>query len=298
MKKLLAILACLLILCSFAACAAGSKAAPGNELYVNQAAAEDGISYGSIKGDGMSEEVSQVTSADGAIEEKIVKTVNLTVETKEYEQYISAIRSDVAASGGYVETSSLNDSYSGRNSRYASFVFRIPADKLDEFLQKAGEKGKITFQKEDQLNVTLEYVDIQSRIKAYTTERDTLLELLKKADDLKDVISVQERLSDVNYQIENYTSQLRVLENRVSYSTVSLDLYEVERVTEDETSLSGEIKNALAENWSNLKQGIRDFIVWFVGGLPIIIPVAVLIAVAIIVLCKVIKKRRAKKNIG
>ena len=298
MKKLLAILACLLILCSFAACAAGSKAAPGNELYVNQAAAEDGISYSSIKGDGMSEEVSQVTSADGAIEEKIVKTVNLTVETKEYEQYISAIRSDVAASGGYVETSSLNDSYSGRNSRYASFVFRIPADKLDEFLQKAGENGKITFQKEDQLNVTLEYVDIQSRIKAYTTERDTLLELLKKADDLKDVISVQERLSDVNYQIENYTSQLRVLENRVSYSTVSLDLYEVERVTEDETSLSGEIKNALAENWSSLKQGIRDFIVWFVGGLPIIIPVAVLIAVAIIVLCKVIKKRRAKKNIG
>ena len=309
MKKLLAILACLLILCSFAACAAGSKAAPGNELYADQAAAEDGISYGSIKGDGMSEEVSQVTSADGAIEEKIVKTVNLTVETKEYEQYISAIRSDVAAAGGYVETSSLNDSYSGRNSRYASFVFRIPADKLDEFLQKAGENGKITFQKEDQLNVTLEYVDIQSRIKAYTTERDTLLELLKKADDLKDVISVQERLSDVNYQIENYTSQLRVLENRVSYSTVSLDLYEVERVTvtmsvyaalctEDETSLSGEIKNALAENWSNLKQGIRDFIVWFVGGLPIIIPVAVLIAVAIIVLCKVIKKRKARKNIG
>ena len=274
MKKLLAILACLLILCSFAACAAGSKAAPGNELYADQAAAEDGISYGSIKGGGMSEKASQVTSADGAIEEKIVKTVNLTVETKEYEQYISAIRSDVAAAGGY------------------------PADKLDEFLQKAGENGKITFQKEDQLNVTLEYVDIQSRIKAYTTERDTLLELLKKADDLKDVISVQERLSNVNYQIENYTSQLRVLENRVSYSTVSLDLYEVERVTEDETSLRGEIKNALAENWSNLKQGIRDFIVWFVGGLPIIIPVAVLIAVAIIVLCKVIKKRKAKKIIG
>ena len=105
MKKLLAILACLLILCSFAACAAGSKAAPGNELYADQAAAEDGISYGSIKGGGMSEKASQVTSADGAIEEKIVKTVNLTVETKEYEQYISAIRSDVAAAGGYVETS-------------------------------------------------------------------------------------------------------------------------------------------------------------------------------------------------
>ena len=99
MKKLLAILACLLILCSFAACAAGSKAAPGNELYADQAAAEDGISYGSIKGGGMSEKASQVTSADGAIEEKIVKTVNLTVETKEYEQYISAIRSDVAAAG-------------------------------------------------------------------------------------------------------------------------------------------------------------------------------------------------------
>ena len=298
MKKLLAILACLLILCSFAACAAGSKGAANNELYVDQAAAEDGISYGSIKGDGMTEEAVQVTSANGAIEEKIVKTVDLRVETKEYEQYISAIRSDVAAAGGYVENSSLNDSYSGKSSRYASFVFRIPADKLDEFLKKAGENGRITRQNESQLNVTLEYVDVQSRINAYTTERDTLLELLKKADALQDVLSVQERLADVNYQIENYTSQLRVLENRVSYSTVSLDLWEVERVSEDDSSLGGEIKNALAENWSNLKQGIRDFIVWFVGGLPIIIPVAVLIAVAIIVLRKVIKKRKAKKNIG
>ena len=298
MKKLLAILACLLILCSFAACAAGSKGAANNELYVDQAAAEDGISYGSIKGDGMTEEAVQVTSANGAIEEKIVKTVDLRVETTEYEQYISAIRSDVAAAGGYVENSSLNDSYSGKSSRYASFVFRIPADKLDEFLKKAGENGRITRQNESQLNVTLEYVDVQSRINAYTTERDTLLELLKKADALQDVLSVQERLADVNYQIENYTSQLRVLENRVSYSTVSLDLWEVERVSEDDSSLGGEIKNALAENWSNLKQGIRDFIVWFVGGLPIIIPVAVLIAVAIIVLRKVIKKRKAKKNIG
>lgn len=291
MKKLLAIITCLLLLCSLAACGASVK---GSLDGLNESA--DSASYGS--GMYSHQEVGKDSASDGEIEEKIVKTVDLRVETKEYEQYISAIRSDVAAVGGYVENSSLNDSYYGQSSRYASFVFRIPADKLDEFLQKAGENGKITGQTESQLNVTLEYVDVQSRINAYTTERDTLLELLKKADDLKDVISVQERLSEVNYEIENYTSQLRVLENRVSYSTVSLDLYEVERVSEDDTSIGGEIRNALAENWSSLKKGIREFIVGFVGGLPIIIPVAVLIVAAVLILRKVIKKRKAKKNIS
>lgn len=294
MKKLLAIITCLLLLCSLAACGASVKGSLGglNESADSASPSAYGTELYSAQ------ETGKGSASDGEIEEKIVKTVDLRVETKEYEQYISAIRSDVAAVGGYVETSSLNDSYYGQSSRYASFVFRIPADKLDEFLQKAGENGKITGQTESQLNVTLEYVDVQSRINAYTTERDTLLELLKKADDLKDVISVQERLSEVNYEIENYTSQLRVLENRVSYSTVSLDLYEVERVSEDDTSIGGEIRNALAENWSSLKKGIREFIVGFVGGLPIIIPVAVLIVAAVLILRKVIKKRKAKKNIS
>lgn len=299
MKKIIAITLSVIFLLSLAACGAtnsvGSMDAAINESYkeagsaatngFNMSASETADYAGSGSG----------SATDGSVEEKIIKTVELRVETKEYDAYVTAIRSAVTAANGYVEDSSLSD---GSNTRYASFTFRIPAESLDAFLAKAGENGKILNQSEKQSNVTLEYVDLESRIKSYTTERDTLLGLLEKATALADVLSIQERLSEVNYEIESYTSQLRVLENRVSYSTVSLELWEVERVTEDATSLLGEIKNELADNWDDLKDGVREFIVWFVGGLPILVPVAVLVVAAVLILRKIIKKRRDKKNIA
>ncbi len=296
MKKIIALLISLLVLFSFAACGASNSA---DNIYsagsYNEAVGETANGFFMSATDDIADsaEGGTVSSAEGSVEEKIIKTVDLRVETKEFDTYVSAIRTAVTAASGYVETSSLSD---GSSTRHASFVFRIPADGLDAFLKKAGENGKILNQSETLSNVTLEYVDLESRIKSYTTERDTLLGLLEKATALSDVLSIQERLSEVNYEIESYTSQLRVLENRVSYSTVSLELWEVERVTEDANSLIGEIKNELIENWDDLKDGVRDFIVWFVGGLPILVPVAVLIVAAVLILRKIFKKRKASLN--
>lgn len=296
MKKILAIAVCLIMLLSFAACGATDSAGSTNEIY-NESAdqKENGFFLPATDTTADDSGSGSADNGNGSVEEKIIKTVELRVNTKEFDSYVSAIRSAVTAANGYVESSSLND---GSNTRYASFTFRIPAESLDAFLKKAGENGKILNQTETQSNVTLEYVDLESRIKAFTTERDTLLGLLEKSDKLSDVLSVQERLSEVNYEIESYTSQLRVLENRVSYSTVTLELWEVERVAEDDGSIFGEIKNELAENWDDLKDGVRDFVVWFVGGLPIFVPVAALVAIAVIILRKIIKTRKAKRNVN
>ncbi len=295
MKKILAIAVCLITLLSFVACGATNSVGSTYKSY-DTAVSETANGFFVPATDTADDfESGSAVGNNGSIEEKIIKTVELRVDTKEFDSYVSAIRSAVTAAKGYVEKSSLND---GSNTRYASFTFRIPAEGLDAFLKKAGENGKILNQTETQSNVTLEYVDLESRIKAFTTERDTLLGLLEKSDKLSDVLSVQERLSEVNYEIESYTSQLRVLENRVSYSTVTLELWEVERVMEDDDSIFGEIKNELAENWDDLKDGVRDFIVWFVGGLPIFIPVAALVAVAVIILRKIIKTRKEKRNVN
>lgn len=295
MKKILAIAVCLIMLLSFAACGATDSAGSMNNVYTEVAGQKENGFFIPATDTTADDLGSGDITTDGSVEEKIIKTVELRVDTKEFDSYVSAIRSAVTAANGYVEKSSLND---GSNTRYASFTFRIPAESLDAFLKKAGENGKILNQTETQSNVTLEYVDLESRIKAFTTERDTLLGLLEKSDKLSDVLSVQERLSEVNYEIESYTSQLKVLENRVSYSTVTLELWEVERVTEDDGSIFGEIKNELAENWDDLKDGVRDFVVWFVGGLPIFIPVAALVALAVIILRKIIKTRKAKRNVN
>ncbi len=227
--------------------------------------------------------------------EKIIKTVDLQVETKEYDTYISSLTAGIVSLGGYVETSTADFGNSYSSNRYATYTVRIPSDKLDAFLVSAGENGVITSKTENQQNVTLEYVDLESRIEAYKTEKQTLTNLLEKAESLENVLAIQERLSEVNYQIESYTSQLKVLENRVSYSTVTLRINEVERVSEAEPTVWSRIKNRFADNLDNLIDWFKDAVVEIIGGLPILIPVAVVAAIAILILKKIIKKEKLKR---
>lgn len=299
-KRLFAIVLCLVITLSFAACGAMKDS-------INESAnaiVEDGFAMysadteigGDFKYTAGQSATGEAPTSQGSVEEKIIKTVDLSVQTKEYEAYISALTASVSSLGGYVENSTnhMGSYYSSNSNRSSTYVVRIPADKLDEFLAGAEEKGKITRKTEKQENVTLEYVDLQSRISAYQTERTTLTGLLEKAESLEDVLSIQERLSEVNYQIETYTAQMRVLENRIGYSTVNLDINEVERVTEEKPTIGSRIKNTFLDNLEDLGEWLSDFVVNFIGGLPIIVPVVAVAAVVIVILKKAIKKRRNK----
>lgn len=303
-KRLFAVILCVMLLLSFAACGAASDklaADVENGSFVVEDSAElySADIGGDFKYNAQSSAAAGVAEAPGeqkSTEEKIIKTVDLSIQTKEYEAYIAALTANVTKLGGYVENSTnhMGSYYSVNSNRSSTYVVRIPADKLDEFLAGAEEKGKITQKTEKQENVTLEYVDLESRISAYKTERTTLTGLLEKAESLEDVLSIQERLSEVNYQIETYTAQMRVLENRIGYSTVTLNIDEVERVTEEKPTLGSRIKNTFLDNLDDLVEGLGDFVVNFIGGLPIILPVAAVIVAAILILKKIIKKRKNK----
>ena len=292
MKKLFAIILCAVIALSFVACGASSdkavseNAAMGQDFDMLADDANGKYSY-SAESSGAVETPAQKTQ-----DEKIIKTVELSVETKEYEAYITALTASVSAAGGYVETSTANLGSTSYSNRYATFTVRIPAANLDSFINASGEKGTIISKTENQQNVTLEYVDLESRIEAYKTEKITLTGLLEKAESLENVLAIQERLSEVNYQIETYTSQLKVLENRVSYSTVTLRISEVERVTEAQPTLWTRIKNRFLNNLDGLVDWLKDAVVAIIGGLPVIIPLAAAIFIAILIIKKLIRKRR------
>ncbi len=300
MKKLLAIISCVLLLLGiFASCGKSKNAVP--ELYDYAAGTADGNSAEFMIEDSeaISEE-SKVMAESGSVEldEKLVKTVSMSIETKEFTACMDSLKAAATANGGYIENSDVNSSgyYNYNGTRNASVTFRIPADKLDAFLKGTEEKDKVVSKSENVENVTLEYVDVESRIKACKTERESLLELLKKAENVTDIISIRERLTTVNYEIENYSAQLRVLENRVSYSTVTVNIDEVQRVTEEENSLGAEIKNRFLESWDSLVEFFRSFVVWLIGGIPVLLPLAIVIVIAIIIIKKKIKKCRAKKH--
>jgi hypothetical protein len=139
-------------------------------------------------------------------------------------------------------------------------------------------------------------VDTETHIKTLEIEQERLLELLEKADDLEYIIRLEQRLSEVRYNIESYKSRLRTYDDKITYSTVRIYVYEVERVKEKAPETLWErISNGWADTMYDISEGAQDFLVWFVINLPYLVFWAAVIVVVVVVLKKKSAKRRAKK---
>ena len=230
-----------------------------------------------------------------ATSQKLIKTVSLSMETKEFDPLLENIRSKVEELGGYIESSEISGSsyYSVQENRYAWLTLRIPADKLEGFVTVVSELGNVTSKNESVEDITLQYVDVEGRKQALETEQARLLELLERAETMEDIIAIESRLSEVRYELQSYGSTLRTYDNQVNYSTVSIRISEVERVTpviEKRTFLE-EIQYRLSDNLYDIGQGIRNFVIWFISSLPYLIIWAAVIAVLVLVARKIIRKK-------
>jgi len=227
---------------------------------------------------------------------KLIRSVSLDLETKEFDKFLTALDSRIRAAGGYVQTSSVRGS--GRY-RSASVTARIPSEKLDEFCAGVSEAANVVRRTENTDDVTLEYVDTESRMKALQSEYDTLLTILEKCTDLKDVISVQSRITEVLYQIESYKSRLNSLDNLVSYSTVSMSVSEVERETVTEKQTVGQrISEGLSRTVQDLRRNAEDLLVDLTVNLPYILIWAAILGGAVLAVRAMVRRavrRRANK---
>ncbi len=223
---------------------------------------------------------------------KLIRNFSLDVETLEYDSFIASIKAEVNSFGGYIESSSTSgNSYNYSSNRYANFICRIPSDKVDEFINTIGGLGNVTFCNEDTTDVTLSYVDTEARIKSLQTEYDQLLELLGEAENIDTIILLQQRLTEVRYQLESYQSQLRTYDNLVDYSTVNLYVNEVRRITSPEQETVWErINSDFSDNIYDIWVGAQDFFVWFVANIPYFIIWAAVIAGIILVVRFILSK--------
>ena len=229
--------------------------------------------------------------------EKIIYTYNYSVETKQFDTFMQAVQSRINEYGGYLESSESNGNPEMNIRRYANMVIRIPADKMHDFLNMVKENSNVTYSSSSTENVTLSYVDMQSHIKALKTEQETLMGILERATKLEDIITIQNQLTNIRYELESYESQLRVFDNRINYSTLYLDINEVERETNVATELTygEEIKQGLSDTFYDIGQGLRSFSIWFIVNLPILLIWAVIIAAIILIVRKIIKIRAKKE---
>jgi len=234
--------------------------------------------------------------------QKLIKTVSMDVETKEFNELMTAIEEKAAELGGYIDRmESYNGSrYSGTvNTRSASLTVRIPQSKLSLFVGNVSELSNITRKSESVTNVTLNYIDVQSKKESLQVEQERLLELLSRAEYLDDIITLEERLSNIRYQIENMERQLRSFDDQVEYSTVNLTVQEVKELTPvvviEETTWE-RIAKGFTSSMTSIGISFREFFVWFVVKLPYLVIWGIVIGVIVLVTKKSIKKKKAKEE--
>lgn len=148
---------------------------------------------------------------------KLIRNVTLSVETDAFDQMMKTLTDKVGELGGYVEQSDISgNSLNYQNElvpRYASLTVRVPIDRLDGFVSTVEANGNITNKSENTQDVTLQYSDLESRKKSLSVEQERIWALLEKADTLEAVIALEERLSEIRYQLESMESQLRLYDN-------------------------------------------------------------------------------------
>jgi hypothetical protein len=286
----------LLSACGSSSNSSYEKSAAGGAYSADYAVAEMASEemYDEAGGTGTAEQV-QDTSR------KLIKTVNLETETENLDETVSNVERRVTDLGGYIEASNIYNgtTYSGSSSRSASITARIPASNLDSFVESVEGYTNITRKTVNVDDITLSYVDVESRRNSLRTEEKRLLDIMENAETVEDLITIEDKLADVRYELESIESQLRSYDNKVDYSTVYLDIEEVVKFTpvEKEGALS-RMGHGFMESLEAVGNAIVEFVVWFVSNIPQIVFFIIIIVVIVFIIKKISsssQKRKAKK---
>lgn len=218
---------------------------------------------------------------------KLIRNVDMSVETEQFDSLMKKIPEKVEELGGYTENLSTSGTMlSNENKRkQGNIIARIPADHLDSFVEEIEGFSNVYRKNEWVEDVTLQYVDAESRKKSLEIELERLLELMGQAENIESVIAIETRLSEIRYELENYGSQLRVFDNLIEYSTVTINIEEVQRLTpKKEEGAFKRISQGFLTSLDNIGYGLKEGAIGFLIILPYLFIIGAFITAVILII--------------
>lgn len=311
MKKVTAFSLTLLLILALVGCGASSKnaaadRAPMMDMSTGSSAPAEKVETEEVFDGVMNDSMSNIiSSADSVIYDdpnaKVIRTARMTIQTLEFDKSVEALASLTEKYGGYYETAQVDSGgyYNQHARRSAYYVVRIPKANFVAFRNEVGSVGHLYSFTEDAQNVGEAYYDTEARLETLTTKRERLLALLDEAAVMEDIISLENALADVQYEIDMHTSTLRKYDSLIDYSTFTINLDEVFKIVDDPSPKEGfgvRLLANLKEGFANFGESLQDFALWFARNLISIVIFAVVVFVVIKVVLVVRKKRRTSSE--
>lgn len=251
----------------------------------------------------MPEDAAQAGSVYQNARAKLIRRAELYIQTEQFEQSEAALDQLVSSCGGYFENRAVygggrRDAYADRRGEY---TVRVPAEKYSQFLSSAGDLGYVTSKVESSEDVGERYYDTEARLKTQRTKQERLLALLERAESMEDIIALEGALSDVEYQIEQYSSELNRYDALIGFSTFNISLSEVGRVTQevgDTSSLGQRMAAGFQASLRGLGQGFQDVLIWASYNIFLLIILACAAAAGVVIVRRTLKARKKDEGQG
>ena len=157
-------------------------------------------------------------AASGA---KIVKTgeMDLQVGKGQVASTLNQLTGIATLVRGYVAESHSDEG----SDPSGSVTLRVPASSFEATVQRVRAlDAKVTSQQLAGADVTSKYVDLQARVRALQDTRTTFERLLSRATTIGDTLAIQNRINDVQTQIEELQGQIRLIDDQADYGTLTV----------------------------------------------------------------------------
>jgi hypothetical protein len=311
MKKLISLLLTAMMLLALVGCGARSAK---TEAAAPQAMAGGGVkfeSYGYVAEDMAESEMMETPmveeglwdnkSTSGSVAEleaKIIYTAHMEMQTLDYDTADTAISELVKSCGGYFERRSVSNRASGY--RFGEYTVRVPVAEFEHFCEQIGSLCHVTYAQSFAENISEAYYDTAARLETAEIKLDRLQELLKKADNMADIITIESAISETEYTIESLTGTLRRYDALVDYSTVTVSLSEVYKLSGTETApetFGDRMGNAFVSGLRSSVDFVEDLAVGLAGAWVGVLVFAAIVIVLVKGIRGKLKARKIKKTL-
>ena len=233
------------------------------------------------------------------ISEKKIRTVNLSLECKSMEGAEKELKDKVKAQGGYIESEDYSAISQWNDTKRMNFTIRLPKGNVDSFLDFLNGEGRILSKSENLQDVRLQYRDAKNHIKALETEQERLLALMEKAETVDQLIALENRLTDIRYQLDSYNSEILDYDNKVDFSTIYLELQES---IDGKINQSGNysffdrVRDGFFQNLFEIRLFFEDTALFVLVFIPQILLVLLIILLIVFANKKLLNKKKQEKQ--
>ena len=199
---------------------------------------------------------------------KIIRTATLELEVEAVGAAVQEVESIAVAAGGFVSRSSVfieepselgeEDDVAPRRTQTATVTIRVPAEVYASVMsQLRGIAEEVKSEISEASEVTEEYTDLQARLRNLEATEAGYLELLTKAEEIADILIVQDRINSVRLEIEQVQGRVNLLDSLTDLATITVQLTLPPVAAEEPDGGQG----WAAEAWDAAWEGSQDAVV-------------------------------------